>query len=74
MVSWRFLHTKFKTFLTEGKPIESFFYSSTENSREMRITWTKLNNVQEFEEWLLKKAMMEEAGMEAGILTSIGGD
>jgi len=74
MASWRSLHTKFKVFLTEDKPIETFLYSSTENSKEMRVTWTILSNVQLFEEWLLEKALMEEAGIDSGsILTSVGG-
>ena len=74
MASWRSLHTKFKTFLTEDKPIETFLYSATENSKEMRVTWTILGNIQAFEEWLLEKALMEEAGVDSGsILTSYGG-
>lgn len=39
--------------------VEAFFVSSTENSREMKVNYTRLENLQKFTEWLENKAANE---------------
>ena len=60
------------------KDIRSFWIMTTENSREMRTTFTRLANISEFTEWLEMKAANESLSEEEGgsinpILFSIGG-
>jgi hypothetical protein len=65
---------RFKTALSE-RNVDAFWIMSNENSREMRVTYTKLNNITEFIEWLEMKADMEDISETSGsVLLSIGGE
>jgi len=58
---------------------DAFFLMSTENRNEMRVVYTRLDNIEKFTGWLEKKAAMESVSIADGgegggsILTSIGG-
>lgn len=60
--------------------IDAFWIMSTENSREMRTVYTRLENIQKFTEWLEQKASNEalteadgKGGSTTSILLSVGG-
>lgn len=73
-VSWAAELVRFKNALAE-RNVESFFISATENSRQMRTTYTKLGNIQSFLEWLESKATEEASGFASGeIPTAVGGN
>jgi hypothetical protein len=72
-ISWAHELERFKDALA-NRNVESFFISSTENSREMRRTFTILGNVTKFLEWLEMKAAEEAASSAGGsIFFSVGG-
>jgi hypothetical protein len=72
-VSWTQTLADFKNAMAD-RNIEHFFESGYENSRQMRITYTKLGNVQEFLEWLEAKAAEESVNTSPGrIPYSVGG-
>lgn len=71
--SWTSLYNKWLDAL-ENRDINSFFLSSTENSREMRTTYSTMNNVEQFTSWLKAKSDQEQTGVDDGeILSCIGG-
>jgi hypothetical protein len=71
--TWRAMYLKWLEALA-SRDIDSFFNSSYDNSREMRTTYTVLNNISMFTEWLKAKADQEDSGSEDGeILMCIGG-
>ena len=71
--TWTDLYNKWLDALA-NRDINSFFISSTENSREMRITYSTMNNIESFTTWLKAKADQEQAGSEDGeIFSCIGG-
>jgi len=56
------------------KNIESFFINSYENRNEMRTTYSRLNDIAKFTEWLEMKADQETSSIDPGqIPLSIGG-
>lgn len=56
------------------KNIESFFINSYENRNEMRTTYSRLNDIAKFTEWLEMKADQETSSIAPGqIPFSIGG-
>lgn len=58
-----------------GRKSQDWFLMSYENSREMRTTYTKLDNISEFTEWLKVKADEEKLGAESGtIFMAVGGN
>lgn len=72
--SWTQILSDFKDALA-ARDIESFFQSSYENSRQMRVTYTKLGNIQDFISFLETKASEETSGASAGtIFTAVGGN
>ena len=72
-VSWTTLYNNWLDALANRDP-DSFFNSSYENSREMRVTYTTLGNVQKFTAWLKSKAEEEASGIDEGsIISCIGG-
>lgn len=59
-----------------NRSTDAFWVMSTENSREMSTTYTKLNNITDFTEWLEMKAAAEAEGTDYGsssIFLSVGG-
>ena len=51
-----------------------YFLSSVVNHEEMRTTFTKLENVTMFVDWLCSKAAEEAGGyVEGGMITIVGG-
>lgn len=64
---------RFKKAVSERK-ISDFFLMSTENSREMKAVYTRLDNITQFIEWLEMKADEEESeeGV-GGLFISVGG-
>jgi len=72
-VSWAYELARFKDALA-NRNVEQFFLASVENSREMKTTYTRLGNIQEFLNWLESKAADEASGFEPGAMpTSVGG-
>jgi len=70
---WRAQYEKFKQAIAD-RSVETFFLASSENSRQMRATYTLLGNMTDFLEWLEYQAMLEEANMSSGsVFTTIGG-
>jgi len=54
--------------------VDSFWFLSTENAREMKTVYTRLGNMTDFLEWLDARVGYEEAGYNTGaILDSVGG-
>lgn len=75
-VSWQTEYTRWLNALA-NRNTDAFFVSTTENSREMRVMYTKLENITKFTEWLKEKASAEAVSAEdggGGILMSIGGE
>ena len=73
-ISWAAELVRFKDALTE-RNVDQFFVAATENSRQMRTTYTKLGNIQSFLEWLESKAAEEASGFTSGeIPTAVGGN
>ena len=73
--SWSAELVRWKDALAK-KDIDSFFLMSTENRHEMRVQYTKIENVIQFTEWLEGKAAMEQVSVAdggGGILFSVGG-
>jgi len=71
--TWAAILSDFKNHMA-NRDIESFFHAGYENSREMRVTYTKLGNVQAFMEWLEQKAAQEANGFREGeIPFAVGG-
>ena len=73
--SWAAELTRWKDAIA-NRSTDAFWVMSTENSREMRTTYTKLQNIQDFTEWLEMKAAMEAEDATFGsgsILLSVGG-
>jgi len=65
---------RFKTGFSE-RNIDAFWIMSSENSREMKVVYTRLGNIAEFLDWLEMKADMEDIGEKSGsVLLSIGGE
>jgi len=57
-----------------ARDIDSFWIMSSENSRNMRIVYTRLNNIQDYIQWLEYMADMEDNNNSAGsVLISVGG-
>lgn len=77
--SWADELARFKNALAD-RNIDSFWVMSTENSREMKTVYTRLNNIQDFISWLEMKASNEaltdaegRGGDSVSILLSVGG-
>jgi putative SOS response-associated peptidase YedK len=51
-----------------SRSIDSFFLMTTENSREMKAVYTRLDNIQSFTEWLEDKAAKEALGFSSGAM------
>jgi len=49
-----------------NRDIDSFWVMSTENSREMHTTYTRLDNISKFTEWLENKKDMESLRSDEG--------
>jgi len=64
-VSWAKVLADLKDVLA-GRNSEAWFWSSYENAREMRTTYTKLENFTAFYEWVRMKAAEESLGAEEG--------
>lgn len=72
-VSWTQMLADWKTALAR-RDINSFFLASYENRNEMRTTYTKLGNIQEFTAYLEAKAAEESAGLSSGAIPfAVGG-
>lgn len=72
-VSWTTLYNNWLDALAE-REIERFFQSGHENSRQMRVMYTKLGNVVEFTKYLKSMADQETLGVADGeIPSAIGG-
>lgn len=77
-VSWATELARWKNALA-NRNVDAFFLMSTENRNEMRTTYTRLDNITKFTEWLELKASLEALSSDEGgegpgsILTSIGG-
>jgi hypothetical protein len=57
-----------------NKTWNEYFLSSVENHAQMRTTYTRLDNIIQFLEWLKMMAQMEEADNEDGAIPfCIGG-
>jgi hypothetical protein len=71
--SWTSLYNKWLDALAT-RDINAFFHSSTENSREMRVTYSTINNIESFTSWLKAKSDQEQSGVDDGeLLSCIGG-
>jgi hypothetical protein len=71
--TWAAELARFKNAMAE-RTLDSFWLASTENSKQMRTTYTLLGNITAFEDWLEQKAAEEAAGEQRGVLnTCIGG-
>jgi len=72
--SWADELARFKNALAD-KNVDAFFLQGTENRNEMRVMYTKLENVAKFIEWLEMKAANEALSADdgAGVLFSVGG-
>lgn len=70
---WRTELERFKTHIA-SRPVDAFFIMSNENSREMKVVYTRLGNITSFMEWLEMMADQETLGEGASsILLSVGG-
>lgn len=73
-VSWATEVTRAKNALANHS-WDEYFYSTVENSREMRTSYTQLGNIVKFIQWLEMKASEESVGLCTGEMpTAIGGD
>lgn len=71
---WHEMRDKFVQHMYD-RDIESFFYLSTENARQMKTVYTRAGNIKDFLEYLNYMASMEELELGGGaVLTSIGGE
>jgi len=72
-ISWASELARAKEALAARKWSE-YFTSSVENSEELRTTYTRLNDITRYIEWLETKASVESYGAEQGSLFfTIGG-
>ena len=57
-----------------GRNPETFWYLSTENARQMKVVYSRFDNIQALLEWLDYMVGMQDEGMDSGgIVQSIGG-
>lgn len=71
--SWQDEYTRAKNALAT-RTWSDYFLASVVNHEEMRTTFTKLENVMLFVEWLSAKAAEEAGGyVEGGVITITGG-
>ena len=71
--SWTDLYLKWLDALA-NRNIDSFFISSTENSREVRTTYSTMNNIEAFTSWLKAKSDQEQSGVDDGeMFLCVGG-
>lgn len=70
--SWAAEYQRAKDALAE-KRWADYFLSSVENNMQMRTTYTKLNNITSFIEWLRLMADQEAAETDAGVSGTAGG-
>lgn len=61
-VSWAQTLSDLKDVMAGRLSQEEFFYQSVENSRQMRVTYTRLGNLTAFYEWVAAKAAEEAVG------------
>jgi hypothetical protein len=71
-VSWATEYARAKDALA-NKNWNDYFLSSIENHQQMRTTYTKLNNIVSFIEWLKLMADNEQAETDSGVSGSAGG-
>ena len=71
-VSWAVEYQRAKDALA-NKNWRDYFLSSVENQPQMRTTYTKLNNITSFIEWLRLMAEQEAAESDSGVSGSAGG-
>jgi hypothetical protein len=71
-VSWAVEYQRAKDALA-NKNWTDYFLSSVENNVQMRTTYTRLNNITSFIEWLRLMADQEAAQTDSGITGTAGG-
>ena len=70
--SWAYEYSRAKDAIA-NKNWNDYFLSSVENNLQMRTTYTKLNNIQSFIEWLRMMADQEIQESLSGISGTAGG-
>lgn len=71
-ISWAVEYARAKDALA-NKNWSDYFLSSIENNAQMRTTYTRLDNITSFIEWLHLMAQNEATEIDTGISGSAGG-